>query len=171
MSTVAITQQKDIGRAITEALDHLDLEKLFRGKIVAIHPNDTWASDKDKNACTQPDSLQALIRYVKRFAPKELIITGGSGAGETDQIFRLLGLMRVIDEEKVTFFDHNRPPFKEVALDYGRDKEVSGPQDSVMINPRVLEYETLIALNQLKVHYTATVTMALKNIAMSFPAA
>ena len=40
-----------------------------------------------------------------------------------------------------------------------------------MVNPRVLEYETLIALNQLKVHETATVTLALKNIAMSFPAA
>lgn len=40
-----------------------------------------------------------------------------------------------------------------------------------MVNPRVLEYETLIALNQLKLHRTATVTLALKNIAMSFPAA
>ena len=40
-----------------------------------------------------------------------------------------------------------------------------------MVNPRVLEYETLVALNQLKLHATATVTMALKNIAMSYPAA
>ena len=30
------------------------------------------------------------------------------------------------------------------------------------MNPRVLEYETLIALNQHKLHETATVTMALK---------
>jgi uncharacterized protein (DUF362 family) len=41
----------------------------------------------------------------------------------------------------------------------------------VRVNPRVLEYETLIALNQLKLHSTATVTLALKNIAMSYPAA
>src|SRR5438045_4207413 len=40
-----------------------------------------------------------------------------------------------------------------------------------MVNPRVLEYDTLVALNQLKLHETATVTLALKNIAMSFPAA
>ena len=51
------------------------------------------------------------------------------------------------------FFDHNRPPFKEVRLDYGKDEEVSGPQRSVMINPRVLEYETLVALNQLLHRY------------------
>jgi uncharacterized protein (DUF362 family) len=40
-----------------------------------------------------------------------------------------------------------------------------------MVNPRVLAYDTLIALNQLKVHQTATVTLALKNVAMSYPAA
>ena len=56
-------------------------------------------------------------------------------------------------------------------LQYAPNIEVKGPQQSVMVNPRVLEYETLIALNQLKLHETATVTLALKNIAMSFPAA
>jgi uncharacterized protein (DUF362 family) len=58
-----------------------------------------------------------------------------------------------------------------VELSYAPDRDVVGPQQAVMVNPRVLEYETLIALNQLKLHSTATVTMALKNIAMSFPAA
>jgi uncharacterized protein (DUF362 family) len=40
-----------------------------------------------------------------------------------------------------------------------------------MVNSRVLDYETLIVVSQLKLHRTATVTLALKNIAMSFPAA
>jgi len=80
-------------------------------------------------------------------------------------------LMEVVEDEDAIFFDHNRAPFTEVQLEYGKDKEVSGPQKSVMVNPRVLEYETLVALNQLKVHETATVTLALKNVAMSYPAA
>ena len=171
MSAVAITHDEEIGRAIHSALDHFDLKSRLKGKVVAIHPNDTWASEKDKTAVTQPDSLQAVLRYVKQFSPKQLVVTGGSGAGQTDEIFRLAGLMDVIEEEGAVFFDHNRPPFQEVDLDYGDNNDVSGPQKSVMVNPRVLEYETLIALNQLKVHETATVTMALKNIAMSFPAA
>jgi hypothetical protein len=58
-----------------------------------------------------------------------------------------------------------------VDLDYGESTEVRGPQSAVMVNPRMLEYEALIAVNQLKLHETATVTLALKNIAMSFPAA
>lgn len=171
MTKVAITHNDAIERAIPEALNHLEIESLFRGKIVAIHPNDTWASEKDKTAVTQPDTLQAMLRYVKQFSPKELVVTGGSGAGQTDEIFRTAGLMEIVEDEGATFFDHNRAPFKEVELDYGGDNDVAGPQKSVMVNPRVLEYETLIALNQLKVHETATVTMALKNITMSFPAA
>lgn len=171
MTTVAITHNEQIEAGIPEALDHLHLESLLKNKVVAIHPNDTWASPDDKTAVTQPDSLQTLLQYVKRFAPKELIVTGGSGAGETEEIFRIAGLMDVVEQEGAVFFDHNRPPFEEVQLGYGENREVTGPQKSVMVNPRVLKYETLIALNQLKVHETATVTLALKNIAMSFPAA
>jgi uncharacterized protein (DUF362 family) len=171
MATVAITHNENIERAIVEALEHLTVAPLIKGKVVAIHPNDTWASAEDTTAVTQPDSLRAVLQYVKRFSPRELIVTGGSGAGETDEIFRIAGLMDVVESEGATFFDHNRAPFEKVALAYGRDKEVTGPQKSVMVNPRVLEYETLIALNQLKVHETATVTLALKNVAMSYPAA
>ncbi|HEU5116888.1 MAG TPA: DUF362 domain-containing protein, partial [Isosphaeraceae bacterium] len=46
-----------------------------------------------------------------------------------------------------------------------------GPQRMVMVNERVPTYEKIVSLAQLKVHSTATVTMAIKNIAMSFPAA
>jgi hypothetical protein len=79
--------------------------------------------------------------------------------------------LQVIREEGARFFDHNRAPFEEVSLWYRPEHDVQGPQKTVTVNPRVLDYETLIALNQLKVHETATVTLGLKNIAMSFPAA
>ena len=99
------------------------------------------------------------------------MVTGGAGAAETDEVFRLTGMMDVIEDEKVNWFDHNRPPFESVNLEYKPSADVRGPQKTVMVNPRVLEYETLVALNQLKLHRTATVTLALKNIAMSYPAA
>src|SRR5205807_3216541 len=68
-------------------------------------------------------------------------------------------------------FDHNRSPFTPIQLAYSPAADVQGPQREVMVNPRVLEYETLVSLAQLKLHETATVTLSLKNIAMSFPAA
>jgi uncharacterized protein (DUF362 family) len=172
VARVVITQdQNDIGRAINQALEHIDLEKLVRGKIVAVKPNETWASKKDTTGVTQPDTLRAVLRAVRAAGPRELVVTGGAGAEETENVLRYSGMLDVIREENVELVDHNRGPFVEVPLDYAPERDVRGPQRSVMVNPRVLDYETLIALNQLKLHETATVTLALKNIAMSYPAA
>jgi uncharacterized protein (DUF362 family) len=171
MASVVITQNKQIEKAVAEALGRIDLEPLVRGRLVAVKPNDTWASPEDKAGVTQPDTLRAVLGHVKQFGPSELVVTGGAGAAETDEVFRIAGLMEVVEQEGATFFDHNRPPFMSVELEYEPGADVRGPQKSVMVNPRVLEYETLIAVNQLKLHRTATVTLALKNIAMSYPAA
>src|SRR5438045_1517657 len=171
MATVAVTRNSAIGEAVAEALGHLPLETLVRGRVVAVKPNDTWASREDKTGVTQPDTLRAVLRHVKEFGPGELVVTGGAGAAETEEVFRVAGLMEVVEQEGATFFDHNRPPFISVDLEYKPGADVRGPQKSVMVNPRVLEYETLVAVNQLKLHRTATVTLALKNVAMSYPAA
>jgi uncharacterized protein (DUF362 family) len=149
----------------------LQIESLLRGKRVAVKPNETLASASDTTGVTQPDTLRAVLRYLKRYGPQELVVTGGAGAAETDEVFRVAGLMDVVQQEGAVFFDHNRPPFTRIELNYAPNQDVGGPQQEVMVNPRVLEYETLIALSQLKLHETATVTLALKNIAMSFPAA
>lgn len=172
MPDVVITRNRtDIGAAIAEALDAIALEPIVAGRIVAVKPNDTWASKDDRNGITQPDTLRAVLRAIKAHRPRQLIVSGGSGAAQTDEVFRLGGLMEVIESEGATFFDHNRPPFVSVDLEYAPRQDVAGPQRSVMVNPRILEYEALVAVNQLKLHETATVTLALKNIAMSFPAA
>jgi len=171
MSTVAITQNMNIEQAVEEALGHLDIERLIRGQRVAVKPNETYASAEDKTGVTQPDTLRAVLRYLQRFAPTELVVTGGSGAAKTDEVFRVSGLMDVVNELGVTFVDHNKGPFVEVPLEYAPGVDVAGPQKSVMVCKRVLEYQTLVAVNQLKLHETATVTLALKNIAMSYPAA
>jgi hypothetical protein len=47
-----------------------------------------------------------------------------------------------------TFVDHSRPLFVSVDLSFAPGRDVKGPQQSIMVNPRVLEYDTLIALNQ-----------------------
>lgn len=172
MPDVIITRNvPDIGAAIEDALGDIALEPLVAGKVVAVKPNDTWASHADTTGITQPDTLRAILRVINRHGPRELIVSGGAGAAETDDVFRIGGLMGVVDEEGAAFFDHNRPPFVSVDLEYAPGRDVQGPQRAVMVNPRVLEYDTLIAVNQLKLHETATVTLALKNIAMSFPAA
>src|SRR5438034_4896822 len=145
MPDVVITLNRtDIALAIDDALSAIALEPLVTGKTVAIKPNDTWASDDDKTGITQPDTLHAVLRAVKRLGPRELIVTGGAGAAETDDVFRLGGLMAVVEQEGATFVDHNRAPFVSVDLPYAPDRDVRGPQRSVMVNRRVLQYDTLI---------------------------
>src|SRR3954467_2054933 len=148
MATVVITRNESIELAVADALRHLPLESLVRGKRVAVKPNETWASAEDTTGVTQPDTLRAVLRQLKPHQPRELIVTGGAGAAETDEVFRIAGLMDVVEQEGATFFDHNRAPFREVELEYAPDAEVTGPQKSVMVNPRVLEYETLVSLAQ-----------------------
>src|SRR5436305_3865004 len=108
MPTVAITHNDDVGRAVAEALGHLPLDGLIRGKRVAVKPNDTWASAEDTTGVTQPDTLRAVLRQVKTCRPRELIVTGGAGAAETADVFRIAGLTDVVEQEGSAFFDHNR---------------------------------------------------------------
>ena len=164
MSRVAIFQDDDIGMAIGQALAALEIEEVIRGKLVAVKPNETWASAEDTTAVTQGDTLSAVLRELKTRAPRQLVVSGGAGAAETAEVFRHSGMMSAVEDAGVEFVDHNQPPFVEVPLAYG-------PQPSVMVNPRVLEYGELVVVSQLKVHSQATVTMALKNLAMSYPAA
>ncbi len=162
--TVSIAHQPDdIDKAITQALSRIELDD-FRDRVVAIKPNDTTASDDDKTACTQADTLRATIRFIKTLHPRSIVVTGGAGAKETEDVFRTMGYLDIISQEGVEWFDHNKPPFIAVDLPFG-------PQRQVMVNPRVRQYEKLVSLAQLKVHRTATVTLSIKNMAMSFPAA
>src|SRR5438270_11116696 len=146
MPAVVITRKDAIEDAVAEALGHVPLEGLVRGKLVAVKPNETWASADDKTGVTQPDTLRAVLKHLKQHGPRELVVTGGAGAAETEDVFRIAGLMDVVEEAGAIFFDHNRPPFTSVELGYAPAADVDGPQKSVMVNPRVLEYDTLVSL-------------------------
>lgn len=164
-ATVAIGHNDDIGTAIRDALDRLGgIRELVEGRLVAVKPNETWASRRDTTAVTQGDTLEAVLSYLKQFNPRRLVVSGGAGAAETADVLEVSGMMEAIRREGAEFVDHNRPPFVRVDLDHG-------PEKSVMVSEFVLEIETLVSLAQLKVHETATVTLGMKNLAMSFPAA
>src|SRR5918992_247556 len=139
MSDVVITHNRRIESAIAEALEHIPVASLVRGRLVAVKPNETWASADDTTGITQPDTLRAVLRLIRAYEPRALIVTGGAGAAETDDVFRIGGLMDVVTDEGAEFVDHNRPPFVAINLSYQPAADVDGPQKSVMVNSRVLE--------------------------------
>src|SRR3989440_11145319 len=100
MATVVITRNEAIEQAVADALRHLPVKSLVRGKRVAVKPNETWASADDTTGVTQPDTLRAVLREAKPHQPGELIVTGGAGAGRTDEIFRTARLMDVVEQQR-----------------------------------------------------------------------
>src|SRR5437588_3023570 len=126
MAAVVVTRDNTIEKAVAEALGHVPLEALVRGRRVAVKPNDTWASADDTTGVTQPDTLRAVLRRLKHLGPRELVVSGGAGAAETGDVFRVAGLTAVVEAEGVEFFDHNRPPFTSVDLDYAPAADVRG---------------------------------------------
>jgi uncharacterized protein (DUF362 family) len=161
---VAIAHDERIEEAIRRALDPIDPRDLVEGRLVAVKPNETFATRDDTAGVTQGDTLRAVLRYLKDLSPGRLVVTGGAGAAETADVFEYSGMMDAVRQEGVDFVDHNREPFTRVRLDHG-------PHEEVVVNEFVTQIETLVSLAQLKVHQTATVTLSMKNIAMSFPAA
>jgi uncharacterized protein (DUF362 family) len=121
-SRVAIAQAARIELAVEDALGRLPVDGLVRGKRAVIKPNDTWASAEDKTAVTQPETLRAVLDHIRRIEPSELIVTGGAGAAETDDVFSTAGLTDVVKASHATFVDHNRAPFVEVELEYASDR-------------------------------------------------
>lgn len=163
MTAVAITENLgEVSKAVAEALDLLGVgDSLFAAKKVVVKPN---VVSRPAAAVTQPDTLRAVIRYLKKFHPKEIIVAEGS-AHETPEIFALHGLDTVIEEEGVSFIDLNHQPLKEIPLPFSRMKKV---KVHVLIAEH--DYDTLISLAQHKLHLNATATLSMKNIAMSYPA-
>jgi uncharacterized protein (DUF362 family) len=117
--TVSISNRReDIEKAIHESLARIPLGD-FRDKEIAIKPNDTTATPRDKTACTQADTLRATICSVKTLHPKSIIVIGGAGKMETAKVFKVLGYPEVIESEGVEWFDHNKDPFIPVDLTFG----------------------------------------------------
>jgi len=149
MVAVAITHNaQSIEAAIEQALGHLEIDQLVRGRLVAVKPNETWASAEDISGVRQADTLRGVLSSLRAHSPCELVVSGGAGAAETEDVLRYAGMTQVIEQDGCAFFDHNRPPFTSVDLSYAPEHDVSGPQQAVMVNPRVLEDETLVSVAQ-----------------------
>jgi uncharacterized protein (DUF362 family) len=162
---VSITQSESEQESINKALDLLPVKDIIhKGDKVVITPNWVSANPPSSGVIVGPETLRELIQYVKKFQPKELIVATGSGGGETRMIFEKYGYDKVIEDEKVTFVDLNYGPYTELELEQGVISKTK-------INKLVEELDVLISFAQLKQHEEATISAAVKNIALGWPPA
>ncbi len=162
---VGIVQSSNEQLSIKQALDLLPVKDIIKeGMRVVITPNWVNAKGPATGAVVGPDSLQALIRYVKSFRPAKITIATGSGGEDTKSIFHKVGYDRVLSEEAVELVDLNYGPYIELALEHELIK-------TTKINRLLEEMDVLISFAQLKQHEEATMTATLKNVAMGWPPA
>ncbi|MDB8791494.1 DUF362 domain-containing protein [Romboutsia sp. 1001216sp1] len=162
---VAITKAMTESKSLEKALDLLPIDKIIKkGDVVVINPN--WVKDsKPKDAgIVGPKTLKKLIQYIKEKEPSKIYIATGSGSKKTTEIMKNVGYDKIIEEEKVGFIDMNYGPYIDLKLKHDIIK-------STPINEIVNKADVIISFTQLKHHEEATVTSAIKNIAMGWPPA
>jgi uncharacterized protein (DUF362 family) len=162
---VSIIKSQNEQQSITKALELLPVgDIIHKGDKVVITPNWVNAVSPSTGTIVGPESLRQLIQYIKQFQPGWLIIATGSGGDETTNIFKKFGYDKVIEEEAVEFVDLNYGPYVELELEHQIVK-------STKINSLINDMDVLISFAQLKQHEEATVTAAIKNIALGWPPA
>jgi uncharacterized protein (DUF362 family) len=164
-SKVAITHNNDEAVAIKEAIDLLQIIPAINSNdVVVITPN--WVNKKspDSAVVVGPESLRQIICLVRQQNPKRVIVATGTADGETADVMNSVGFGRVIREEGVEFVDLNHGPFTRINLNHSI-------VTSTNINKLFEAVTILISFTQLKQHEEATMSAAIKNIALGWPPA
>jgi len=162
---VAITRNNDEVSAIKEGIKLLNCGKMINSNdVVVITPNWVEQNKPESGIVVGTESLREVIRFAKENNPKRIVIAVGSGQKETSEIMSFAGFDKVIKDESVEFIDLNHGPFTRILLDHKLP-------DATNLNKIYEEMTFLISFTQLKHHEEATMSAAIKNIALSWPPA
>ena len=150
---------------IMEALDLINADKILGAfQVVVITANMVDNKSADSGTVVHPDLLRKVIRYVKQFNPTRIVVAAGSGGAATKRVFDEIGFSKTIDDEHVEFVDLNFGPYIDLQLN-------SKIVPSTKINKLFEEADVHISFTPIKMHKEATVSLGIKNIALSWPPA
>jgi uncharacterized protein (DUF362 family) len=165
VSEIAIVENENEVLAINDCMTLLGLEILIDTEdVVVITPNWVQKQKPETGIVVGQESLRAIIKLVKEKGPKRIVVATGSGQKSTDEIMKYCGFQKVIDEEGVEFIDLNQGPYTRINLSHPRVPALN-------LNKLFNEMTFLISYAQLKLHEEATMSAAIKNIAMGWPSA
>lgn len=162
---VGIAKSGNEQQSIVEAMNLLPIDEIIKaGDVVVITPNWVKALAPYTATVVGPETLRQLIQFVKTKNPKEIVVAVGSGGDETTKVFEGIGYNSVIMQEGVRFVDLNYGPYIDLQLEQSIITETK-------INKLLEEIDVLISFTQLKYHEEATISAAIKNIALGWPPA
>ena len=160
---VAITQNNNESLAIEEGLNLLNISSMIKSDdVVVITPNWVGTGGPDVGDVVGPNSLKKIIQIIKGCTPKRIVVATASAQKDVEKLMTDVGFMDVIKSENVEFINLNNEPFINIPLNH------SCPI-SIALNKLYEEMTFLISFTQLKIHEEATISAAIKNIAMGWP--
>lgn len=154
-STVDFTNYND---SIKKALDDINAKDILsKQKQILIKPNLVEALEFP--VTTHPDSVSAIIDYIKDCSEAKIIIAEGSGSisKETDEIFEILGYIKLAKEKNIELVDLNKE--KVVKLMNNRFQIFKE-----YYIPKIAFDYFIISVPVLKAHSFSIVTLSLKNM-------
>lgn len=162
---VGIGKNVDETKAIRTALSYLPMKGLAgNNDTVVITANLVNMNPPQKGVIVGQESLREIIKYFKEKGCMRIIIACGSGGANTEDILKTYGYDKIISQEGAEFIDLNFGPFISLAINGKIVKETK-------INQLIQEASIIVSFTQLKVHEEATMSGAIKNIALSWPPA
>lgn len=162
---VGIVNAKHSDNCIKEALDLINAEKIIRpGQTVVITANMVDNKSADTGTVVHPDLLRKIIRYAKELEAGRIVVAAGAGGAPTAKVFDEIGFNRIIEDERVEFVDLNFGPYTEIELN-------SSIVPKTKLNKLFEEADVHISFTPIKMHKEATVSLGIKNIALSWPPA
>lgn len=162
---VAIVDASKSSNCIEEALRLIEAPKIIKpGCRVVITANMVDNKPASTGTVVHPDLLRKIIRYIKNYNPSRVVVAAGSGGAPTQQVFEQIGFSRVIEEEAIEFVDLNYGPYTEISLNH----EIV---PRTKINALCEQMDVHISFTPIKMHKEATVSLGIKNVALSWPPA
>jgi uncharacterized protein (DUF362 family) len=164
-AVVAIVDAAKSENCIEEALNLIEAPYIFKeGACVVITANMVDNKPPSTGTVVHPDLLRKIIRYLKKYKPARIVVAAGSGGAPTLQVFEEIGFNRIIADEQVEFVDLNYGPYTEIALNHDI-------VPSTKLNKLYEEMDIHISFTPIKMHKEATVSLGIKNMALSWPPA
>lgn len=161
---VAITKNENESAAIEEGLQLIHFSSMISSEdVVVITPNWVSPASPFSGRVVGPESLRTIIQNVKKCNPKRIVVATGPGDEDVDGLMEQVGFGSIIREEQVEFINLNHGPFISVELNHSCPSRLC-------LNRLFEEMTFLISFTQLKIHEEATMSAAIKNISLGWPA-
>lgn len=160
---VAIAKEETIQASVTKVFDYLGgvTNMIKKGETVVLKPNAGHAAPPESAVCTNPETVRAVIREVKKAQPYKIIIAESAAMGcDTMECFEASGIAQVARDEGVTLYDIKSE--KELI-----NVAVRGYKSNIKrckIPRLLLEADHIINLPIMKAHASMVFSCALKNI-------